>query len=171
MHDVDVPDQTALIRGVVVDVYLRFVECPRGKRPAFAAGPFDALDAVVPSKVRDGHTLDIVLRDESTPPEPTSPLPALESLSADEARDALHQALLGAWHGSSDSAAITALHAHAVDQDPTGVFLARVVIEATDPATAGDPPERTTGDPVFVLNLMRPFVYAAGAVGRWLGIT
>src|SRR5262245_25949839 len=33
-------------RGVVADVYLRFAACPRGLTPAFAGGPFDALNAV-----------------------------------------------------------------------------------------------------------------------------
>src|SRR5262245_3370351 len=40
-------------RAVVADVFLRFVACENGLTPSFAAGPFDALDAVSASRVRD----------------------------------------------------------------------------------------------------------------------
>jgi hypothetical protein len=49
-------------RAVVADVYVRFVACERGLTPSFAAGPFDALDAVSPSRVRDAYELHLVPR-------------------------------------------------------------------------------------------------------------
>jgi hypothetical protein len=59
--------------GVIADVFIRFVICDRGKTPAFAAGPFDALDAVQPSRLRDGYELSLRPRQEDNPPLPVSP--------------------------------------------------------------------------------------------------
>ncbi|MBE7384883.1 MAG: hypothetical protein F6J95_026150 [Leptolyngbya sp. SIO1E4] len=63
----------ASVNGVIADVFIRFVTCDRGKTPAFAAGPFDALDAVQPSRLRDGYELSLRVRQEDTPPLPVSP--------------------------------------------------------------------------------------------------
>src|SRR6266702_1709107 len=49
-------------RAVVADVFLRFVACPRGLTPSFAAGPFDALNAVSTSRVRDAYELLLIPR-------------------------------------------------------------------------------------------------------------
>ncbi|HRI13140.1 MAG TPA: hypothetical protein PLX89_09045 [Verrucomicrobiota bacterium] len=49
---------------VVADVFLVFHECDRAPSPAFATGPFDALDASQPSRTRDAHELKLVLRKE-----------------------------------------------------------------------------------------------------------
>src|SRR5262245_20848451 len=43
--------------GVIVDLFVRYMSCERGKTPALAAGPFDALDAVQPSRLRDAYEL------------------------------------------------------------------------------------------------------------------
>ncbi|MCI0744222.1 MAG: hypothetical protein L0Y58_02350 [Verrucomicrobia subdivision 3 bacterium] len=51
--------------GVVVDLFIRFVACERGKTPAFASGPFDATNAAVPSRVRDAYELKLFIRPES----------------------------------------------------------------------------------------------------------
>lgn len=59
--------------GVMADVFIRFVTCDRGKTPAFAAGPFDALDAVQPSRLRDGYELSLRVRQEDAPPLPATP--------------------------------------------------------------------------------------------------
>jgi hypothetical protein len=165
-------DDTSLT-GVVADVYARFVPCERGKTPAFVAGPFAALDAVAPSRVRDEYALDLVLRDEDTPPEPTRILD-LPDDDEDEARTQLHEAILDAWREGTDEegdAEISLLHAHAAGQDPTSVFLARLVIETEEgePA-AGDPPARVAERTVSVMNTMRPFVYTGGSLSRWMGI-
>ena len=57
---------------VVADVFLAFHPCPRGYTPAFATGPFDALDASQPSRVRDAYELSLVLRTESDPTLPVA---------------------------------------------------------------------------------------------------
>ena len=51
--------------AVVADVFLAFHPCDRGYTPAFASGPFDALDASQPSRVRDGYELTLVPRPEA----------------------------------------------------------------------------------------------------------
>ena len=58
------------VPGVVADLFVRFLACERGKTPAFAAGPFDALDAVVPSRLRDGYEPRLFVRQERPLPLP-----------------------------------------------------------------------------------------------------
>ncbi len=58
-------DATVGSGGVVAaDVFLAFHPCDRGYTPAFASGPFDALDASQPSRVRDAYELTLVPRPE-----------------------------------------------------------------------------------------------------------
>jgi hypothetical protein len=58
---------------------------------------------------------------------------------------------------------------HLVGQDPTFLFLARLVIPA-QPAAAGQRrPNRMTA-PVRVLNGLRPFVYSSAALARLAGL-
>src|SRR5262249_48390816 len=56
--------------AVVIDVFLGWHQCERAKTPALAAGPFDALDAVVAARLADGFELRLVPRAESTEPPP-----------------------------------------------------------------------------------------------------
>jgi hypothetical protein len=50
---------------LIADVFVRFVAADHGKTPAFAFGPFDALDAAVPSRLRDDVELGLVIREEA----------------------------------------------------------------------------------------------------------
>lgn len=50
---------------LIADVFVRFVVCGRRLSPAFANGPYDALDAVSPSRLRDGFELALVIRTEA----------------------------------------------------------------------------------------------------------
>jgi hypothetical protein len=155
--------------GVIADVFIRFVECQRGKTPAFAAGPFDATDYVTPSRVRDAYQLDLVIRKEATPALPKSPLPDLAA-EQDPAkrRAALHQMIFDSWDAPDrqrDQKGLVPLAEHTMVQDATAVFLARLVI----PAAAGNPPARTAS-PVTVDNDSRAFAYNLSGVARWLGI-
>lgn len=50
---------------LVADVFVRFAECERRLSPAFATGPYDALDSVSPSRLRDGFELALVIRTET----------------------------------------------------------------------------------------------------------
>jgi hypothetical protein len=48
-------------RRLVFDVFARFAICPHGKTPAFAAGPFNATDYVVASRLADAFDLSLQL--------------------------------------------------------------------------------------------------------------
>ena len=181
------------VGGVIVDVFIRFITCDRGKTPAFAAGPFDALDAVQPSRLRDGYELSLVIRPEANPPLPQSPwqvqpeAPPGESstppsqaqqrdqraraIADPEARlQALRQnTLFDAWREGTDQwskEGLRPLPEHISGQDPTDVFLARLMLPATE--TEGQI-QRTEADPQ-IENYSRPFVYPSGALAIWFGL-
>lgn len=157
--------------GVVADVFLCFVTCERGKTPAFAAGPFDALDAVQPSRLREGYELSLVIRPEADPPLP-QPTGADLAEIADlgDRRTALHNEILAAWRESTeqwDENGPVPLAEHVTGQNPTAVFLARVTIPATND---GSRPARIADATVSIDNTRRAFVYTPGALARWLGV-
>ena len=122
---------------VVTDLFLTFHQCPRGYTPAFASGPFDALDASQPSRVRDGYELSLVVRREpdddlraaSDPWESVSGATLADRLAAAEAASlTLHERL------SQPAPEIPA------GVDPTAVLLARLRIPAAAAASAEDAP-------------------------------
>src|SRR5882724_3882445 len=96
-------------RAVVADVFVRFVACPRGLTPSFAAGPFDALNAVSTSRVRDAYELLLIPReglDDDYDGLPVAPGPAvIGDHTADPAvrRAALQDAVLAAYAASGRS--------------------------------------------------------------------
>lgn len=158
-------------RAVVADVYVRFVACERGLTPSFAAGPFDALDAVSASRLRDAYELHFVARadglddDFSGLPDPGPDLAAIAD--PDARRAALQDAILAAYpvRGRAGSAgAIAAPAGHPTGLDPSAVFLARVLI----PVGSADPPARSA-EAVIVDNFSRRFVPATMLLARWVG--
>lgn len=158
--------------GVIADLFVRFVACERGKRPAFAEGAVASLDAVTASRVRDAAEAELVLRTEPDPPLPRSPWPDLAALPEAERPARLREALLDAWRESSDDSSVgdlDLLPEQLPGQDPTSVFLARIVVAAEPPA-AGERPVRAAGSAVTVSNDSREFVYTANALARWLGL-
>lgn len=160
--------------GVVADVFITFVACERGRTPAFAAGPFDAIDAAVPSRLRDGHELSLVLRREEAPPLPEPAWPDLAAETDPEARRALlRAAILDAWREGTDAwdeRGPRPLAEHVPGQDPTAVWLARLTLPATPPAAEGERPARTPGAPVIVDDRARPLALATAALARWMGV-
>lgn len=50
---------------LVADVFVRLTVCERGKTPAFASGPYDALDAVTAARLREAPELALVVRTEA----------------------------------------------------------------------------------------------------------
>jgi len=153
---------------VVVDVFLSADSCARGKTPAFATGPFDALDAVVPSRLADGFNLTLVPRAEGPP----DPIPAPRNFwpPANASRDDLLRAVLGSWEAAPATAdeSLEPLAEHVEGQDPTAVLLARVaipvILAADAPGTAR--PELKLTERVSVDNSPRPFI---ALPGKWLG--
>jgi len=169
--------------AVVADVFLSWHAAPRGKTPAFVAGPFAALDAVVPARLADAHELRLVLRKESTAPAPggtdPTPLPSPNNFWPDpagiadaaERRRQMLQAVLGSWHEGTafrTGESLDPLREHVEGEDPTAVLLARVTIPAAlDPAApSGTMPALRADQPVGIDNSLRPFVFLPG---KWLG--
>lgn len=164
--------------GIVVDVFIRFALCERGKTPAFATGPFDAIDAALPARVRDWYRLELVARLEhrpdgepDLPPLPVSPWPSLTGMDEATRRTALQTAIYDSWREGSDqwdNATPRPLPEHVPNQDTTSVFLARVVIPTTVASNGAPRPERDTARPVEIHDASRPFVYPTGALARAL---
>jgi hypothetical protein len=157
-------------RGVVADVFVRFIACARGLTPSFASGPFEALDAVATSRVRDAYELQLVSRDGLDDafdglPAPGPDLAGIADLAERRAR--LQDAILASFPASGRSgspAELAPLPEHPAGIDPTAVFLARVLI----PVGAADPPAREPGTPP-IDNWRRRFVPSSHLVSRWIG--
>lgn len=163
--------------GVIVDVFIRFVPCERGKTPVISTGALDATDAISPSRIRDGYALDLVIRKEGSPPLPSSPWPDLAAEpDVVKRRVALHHAILAGWREGTDARDVHGnlkpLPEHADGQDPLSLFLARIVI----PADKGNPPARKNKTPdgktldQNIDNDSRQFLYSPLALARWMGI-
>jgi hypothetical protein len=160
--------------GVVVDLFVRFVVCEQGLTPAFLTGPFDALNGVAPFRLRDSYQLELFIRREATPPLPQNPWPDLTQGADLPSRIAnLHAAVFAAWQRDLTGGAnegLSPLPEHLLGQDPTFLFLARLIIPATTTG-GGDRPTKTAGATVTVDNESRSFVYPVGALTRWLGVS
>ena len=137
------------LQGVVADVFLHLL----------SGGPGQG----------DGYEVKLYLRQEPDPPPLPSPAWPVFTRT-DGARRELQDAIFAAWHGrdSSDQGGPKPLPEHAVGQDPTSVFLARLVLPAALPATGGRP-IRSAGE-VVVDNRSRRFVYPPAALARWVGL-
>lgn len=172
-------------RAVVADVFLRFVACPRGLTPAFASGPFDALNAVSVSRLRDAYELHLVPRAGLDDDFSGLPLPAgaftganeteAEALAreaamgnpaanADERRAALQDAVLHGYARREDGT-LDPGPEHPTGVDASAVFVARVLI----PVDAGDATVRA-GDALLVDNFGRRFLPGAALLARWGGL-
>jgi hypothetical protein len=123
--------------AVVADVFLAFHPCPRGYTPAFASGPFDALDASQPSRVRDGYELSLVLRTEADDdlPVATDPWSGITGATNAERLASAEQAAFTLWRDTTQPAP-----ENAAGVDPTAVLLARLRIPAEPAPTAEDAP-------------------------------
>lgn len=172
-------------RAVVADVFLQFVACPRGLSPAFAGGPFDALNAVSISRVRDAYELHLVTRPGLDDAFFGLPLPAgavgIAGESADDAaareaamgdptaersahNAALQDAVLHGYQRSADGSPAPGPE-HPLGMDPSAVFVARVLI----PVSLTDASTRA-GDAVLVDNYSRRFLPGNALMARWGGL-
>lgn len=169
---------------MALDIFVRFVVCQHGATPAFATGPFDAIDATVPSREHDAFELAWALRpaaEAATAPVNTWPaadrvaqalaeLPDTtpEDRAARDRRRAelVGEAILGAWEPLAvDSTAPTLRPL--LEQPLAGwwdrVLLARVTVPVN--LVAGEARLDESRE-LAVDNLIRPFVYVPG---RWQG--
>ncbi len=159
--------------GVVVDVFLRFLVCERGKTPAFAAGAFEALDAVAPARLRDGYELRLMLRPEDRPPLPQNHWPDIAAIADPAAQHtAVQDAIFNAWpefQPEPDHNPEPLLE-YMAGQDQSAVFLARIEIPATASA-AGPRPERAGAlQPQHLHNDFRLFVYRTRLIAKGDGL-
>ena len=162
-------DGTALpARAVVADVFIRFGACPVGLTPSFAAGPFDALNAVSTSRLNDAYELLLIARTGLADDYTGLPLPPAAAVLADETateaarRDALQDAVLAPWAGAS---VLGPSPEQPPDIDPSAVFVARVFL----PVDASNPPVRTADVPV-IDNYARRFVPSATLFAQRAGL-
>lgn len=158
--------------AVVADVFLAFHACERGYTPAFASGPFDALDATQASRVRDGYELTLVLRSEADAnlPTPFDPWAGLTTAN-------LSQRVLGAWSALAlpEPGHVGPWHENPEGTDPTAVLLARLRIPAAPAPDAASAPvpdwsAGTWSSPSANLNNdLRNFLVPPAAVSRLAG--
>ena len=133
------PDGAVAAGGAVIaDLFLSFHECPRGYTPAFASGPFDALDASQPSRVRDAYELSLVLRPEATAslPRAADPWSTVDGATVDERIAAAVRLSAAMWHNGLQSAP-----ENPAGVDRTAVLLARLRIPARPNADESQPPD------------------------------
>jgi hypothetical protein len=144
--------------GVVADLFINFEVCERGKTPAFAAGPFDAIDAVQPSRLRDAYRLELVTRKDTAPIPPlpeniwperlAAPVPAEETMTAEQ------KAVFETWREGTEwrdqFGQPAPLKEHLPGASTTGLFLARLVLPAAAAADPADRPLRQDGAPVEI---------------------
>jgi hypothetical protein len=162
-------DASATGGAVVADVFLTFHECPRGYTPAFASGPFDALDASQPSRVRDAYELSLVLRREADADLPASadPWSAIAGATLADRLAAAEQASLALWHRQLQPAP-----ENPAGVDPAAVLLARLRLPAQqNPNVAQAPiPDWSAGawpnETANVDNRVRYVVLPPAAVAR-----
>lgn len=182
---VDPNGGNALLR---LDVWLRFLPAASGRKPAFAAGPFDATDYAVPSRMADGFeiTFDVAADPLGTTRLPANRLPALDdeitALQATAADDRpaarlawmLENVLSGWPQAPADlPGQLAPLAEHRLASQWNGVLLARVTLPVAA-TSASDAFPRIDGtrlaDPTADLadNRLRPFVFLPTA---WRGQT
>jgi hypothetical protein len=170
--------QTVTLTGVVVDVFLRFLVCEVGRTPAFASGPFDAIDAVQPSRLGDSTEVLFTPRIDANPGYPRDPYAGLNdgvdgipdpSERESERRHRLRQVLFGAWSEPADPAARPRPTEIPEPLDDSSVFVARVVIPADAPPDSNTAPARDLAAAVEVDNASRLFAYTSRALVALVG--
>jgi len=160
--------------AVVADVFLRFAACARGLTPSFSQGPFDALNAVSISRLRDAYELLLIPRIGLDDAYSGLPLPPAEPPAGDPGatpqarRDALQDAVLHGWSGSGHAGGDGGLEPSPEQPpgiDPSAVFLARVFI----PVDNATPPARIAALPL-VDNWGRRFLPPSALFAQWAGL-
>lgn len=152
--------------SVVADLFLSLADCGRRKTPSFAQGPFDALDALVPARLAEEPSFELVLRAETAPPKPDNVWPDATASEADR-----RAAVLGGYRpkkGEGVDTKVGPLIEHVDKHDFGAVFLARIAIPVTLAANAAADkrPVLDLGKKVQADNDIRPFIFLPG---KWLG--
>jgi len=176
---------------LVLDVFLRYAVCAHGKTPAFAAGPFNATDYVVPSRLADAFELTIgsAARDPETKtlvapanslPELDTQLSALMAAATAVERDELRrkwkiEGILNAWPvedstAQDDAPRLSKLREHRNAADWDKLLLARVSVpvvqDGAGAAASLNFPRLDATRKLTVDNFVRPVVFNPM---RWAG--
>lgn len=165
--------------AIVADIFLAFHPCDRGYIPAFATGPFDALDASQPSRVRDAYEISLVPRFEADEDLPVAvdPWSSVVGGTVEERLEAARQASLDSWDSFSlpPPNHVGDWHENPASVDPTAVLLARLRLPAAAaPNAASAPvPDWSAGtwpdEEANIDNFVRNFVLPAAAARRIAG--
>lgn len=158
--------RTTLPVAVVADLFLSLADCGRGKTPSFAQGAFDALDALVPARLAEVPSFELVLRAENPTPKPANHWP--DASASAEARLAAVLGSYGLGAGEGVDGSLEPLVEHVAGHDLGAVLLARIAIPVTLAANAETTvrPMLDLARPMQVDNTMRPFIFLPG---KWLG--
>jgi len=163
--------------GVIADLFVKFHACEHGLTPSLASGPFDALNATQPARVRDAFEFELVPR-AFTPvamqpppplPRPFDPLAALPVPLGELKKSLLEGRSLASAPGFDSTAPDSEYVAY---QDKTAVLLARIVIPAKESVAADKAPEPDwtpatwQGNDALVNNFVRQFVLPAAVLSR-----
>lgn len=165
---------------VVADIYLAFHPCDRGYTPAFASGPFDALDASQPSRVRDAYELTLVPRPRATPdtlPVAFDPWAALEGTAAADRLASARARSLDAYSTLAPPVLnhVGAFRDNPPGVDPTAVLLTRITLPAAaaaNPVSAPRPDWSAATWPGASANLdnnVRNFLFPPAALRQIAG--
>jgi hypothetical protein len=170
---------------VIVDVFVEFELCDRGKTPSFAEGAIDATDATAPHRVRDAFRFLLAPRDLDPDDPRTLPgprFPAFSSATPEQRVIELKQHILAGWNGTlarpgerarphPGEPQLAWAREQPLTLSPGVVFLARLRIPAV--AGAGDAaptPNFAAMNATHVDNLSRAFVFPSDALARALGL-
>lgn len=152
--------------AVVADLFVSVADCGRGKTPSFSQGPFDALDALVPARLAEQPSFELVLRPETDPPQPRNDWPA-STVSEKDRREAV-LASYRPRQADGDEGGLPLLIEQVMGHDRSSVLLARIAIPVTLAANSASDkrPELNLTTEVTADNGIRPFIYLPG---KWLG--
>jgi hypothetical protein len=148
--------------GVIADVFVRFVQCDRGKTPAFADNDYDATDAFTANRTLDGFRMELVLRKDAAhlpvdPWEKVIPQGSVTPATLDAVKKLL---LSGKGVGMGDPQEYPEGY-----DDPTAVFLARVAVPRVGTGTGRPALDYSK---VSVDEMSRLFVYPPSLLARVL---
>jgi hypothetical protein len=152
-------------KNLTIDVFATFVPCTRGVTPCFASqDDYDATDAFSPNRLLDSFAMQLVLRTDASPKTPVDPWAGLGPQQP--ALATLRQSILAGSLGPSEMPA-----EYPPNFDPTAVYLARILVPATQGASGAPPSWNLTGlSSANIDNSSRLFLFPVSVISRWNGL-
>ncbi len=155
---------------LLVDVFIAFAACTRGKTPDFASqDDYDATDAFSANRLLDSFAMQLVLRKDTDPKLPKDPwLAAGTPPAAGTAPTAAEISTLKQTILSASLTPTTAPQEYPPLADLTSIFLARIQIVASQASPGARPVADLTK--ITIDNESRLFVPPAALLSRWVGL-